>query len=204
MKRSCNAYQTNDDPNRKPIVQSAMKCRASVTPPKTTVAQPWRAFAAFLSDLDRLDARVARAIDGKLAQSATAASVSTKSVRVKNSQAGDLSADSTIVPWRPKCYPVHAADRAPKPPNALASDILDRGGYDVPEDPAILCRMVRCLATSAHAVMRRVSTSTSSDYASQVGELRSRISQLVKLPDREPPGMALAGSKSRSDRGSGK
>jgi hypothetical protein len=67
---------------------------------------------------------------------------------------------------------------APQPPGCDSREASDL------DDPAVLCRMVRSLATHAHRTIRRSSLGTDSVMPDEIGELMQRIIELQQLLNR--------------------
>jgi hypothetical protein len=55
---------------------------------------------------------------------------------------------------------------------------------EAPDEPAVLCEMVRALAAHAHRVMRLSPGGAGIDMPGEIGDLKGRISQLQQRVDR--------------------
>ena len=184
MKLSRISYHTKDDVNREAAAQAATECWASVNRSENTTAQPWRAFAAVRNDLDDVDAQFGRAIADELQpRTATFPSAGEGSGLVKE-EVTERQADGVIMPRKFDRDPGHASDCEPMGSDAPTLETSACGLRGAPEDPIVLCSLVRSLATYAHATLHRGSVATSNDQPNEIGELRVRIQQLQEYLDR--------------------
>jgi hypothetical protein len=133
-----------------------------------------------------MDSQRGRAVVSELLSRPAPFPVAVHGYGLEDEEMAVLQANGVIVSQKFNAELVRALCRAserspaagPEPPGG---DSQEASGSD---DPAVLCGMVRSLATHAHRTLRRSSLGTPNVMPDEIGELMERIIQLQQLLDR--------------------
>jgi hypothetical protein len=178
------AYDTTDEVNLESATQTAQECGAYLRCLPDPVAAPGGSFAALLHDLDNVDVQRRQAIVGELLTGPLPFPVAVHGYCLGDEEMIVLQANGVVVSRQFKPDLVRVLCQAAVCTPTAAPDPKNRDSQGVSEDPAVLCGMVRSLATRAFRAMRRNSDGTRNAEPHEIGELRERIDQLQQHLDR--------------------
>ena len=174
------AYQTTDEVNFESAIRTARECGASLSRLPDSAARPSAAFAASLHDLDHVDSRRGRAVVDELLARPSLFPVAIHGYNLEDDEVAALHANGVIVSRTFDPELVRALCRASGRPHAGSSEPSNRDPREAADDPAVLCGMVRSLASHAHRAMRRSSVG----IPDEIGELKERIGRFQHHLDR--------------------
>jgi hypothetical protein len=174
------AYHTTDEVNLESATRVAQECGASLSNLPDLAARPGGSFAAMLHDLDHVDSRCGQAIVRTLLSRPAPFPVAVHGYNLGDEEMTVLHANGVVVsrPFHPEL--VRALCRASERTPATLPDPESWDAQGASDDPAVLCGMVRSLATHAHRALHR----SPDGVSEEIGELRERIDQLQRHLDR--------------------
>jgi hypothetical protein len=174
------AYETTDEVNLESATQVAQEYGASLSRFPDPAAGPGGSLVATLLDLDHMDAQRGRAIVGELLSRPVSYPVAVHGFDLGDEEMSVLHANGVAVsrPFRPEL--VRALCRALESPGVTVPDPENGHAHDAPDDPAVICGMVRSLATDVSRAIHRRPEGTPNVVGQEIDDLRGRIDDLQR------------------------
>jgi len=178
------AYHTTDEVNLDSAIQTAQECGASLDGLPDPDMPPGGSFAAMLYDLDHVDCRRGQAIVSELLSRPAPFPVAVHGYDLADEDMTVLHANGVIARRQLDPEVVRDLCRASESSRRAVPDSDGRDSEGTSDDPAILCGMVRSLASHTYRVLHRTSDGTSDGLTREIGELRGRTDQLQRQIER--------------------
>jgi hypothetical protein len=178
------AYHTTDEVNLDSATQTAQEYGASLAGLADPDVRPGGSLAALLCDLDRVDSRRGQAIVNELRSRPAPFPVAVHGYDLGDEDMTVLHANGVIASRQFDPEVVRALCRASESSHRVVPDPEGRDSEGISDDPAVLCGMVRSLATHTYRVLHRTSAGTPDGLTPEIGELRGRIDQLQRQIER--------------------
>jgi hypothetical protein len=178
------AYHTTDEVNLGSAIQTAQECGASLAGLADPDVRPGGSFAALLFDLDHVDSRRGRAIVSELRSRPAPFPVAVHGYDLGDEDMTDLHANGVLASRQFDPEVVRALCRASESSHRAVPDPEGRDPEGTSDDPAVLCGMVRSLASQTYRVLHRTPDGAPDGLTREIGELRGRIDRLQRQIER--------------------
>jgi hypothetical protein len=182
VRSACIAYHTTDEVNLQSATRAARACGATLSRLAGPTAPPSGTFAAVLHDLDHLDFPDGQVVVSELLDRPALFPVAVHGYSLNDEEVTGLRSNGVLVARKLSSRLVHALCRAADRSPTAVSEPPERDAGEATADPAVLCEMVRSLATQAHRAMRG-SQHAANGIADDLGGLMERIGQVRQLVD---------------------